>query len=132
LRSAVGVLLVVGGLAVIGVAVAGLALTATEDPGTGVTVAVGVGLVGGIMLCVVGAERLTDRGRVRLGLAVVLLGVVVLGAGIGWIVTVWSDDAARMDASGPAGGMIIGGLLAIVVGVGTASKYSGDSNWSLP
>jgi hypothetical protein len=75
LRSAVGVLLVVGGLAVIGVAVAGLALTATEDPGTGVMVAIGAGLVGG---------------------------------------------------------MIIGGLLAIVVGVGTASKYSGDSNWFLP
>jgi hypothetical protein len=75
LRSAVGVLLVVGGLAVIGVAVAGLALTATEDPGTGVMVAIGAGLVGG---------------------------------------------------------MIIGGLLAIVVGVGTASKYSDDSNWFLP
>jgi hypothetical protein len=82
LRSAVGVLLVVAGLAVIGGAVAGIAITATEeDAGTGV---------------------------------------------------LWSDDAARMDASGPAGGMIIGGLLAVVVGVGTASKYSGDNTWFLP
>jgi hypothetical protein len=134
LRTAVGVALVVAGLVVLGVSVAGMALTATEgDPGTGVFVAICAGLIGGIMLCVIGAERLSDRGRVRLGLAVVLLGVVVMSAGIGWIATVWSDDAARMDASGPAGGMIIGGILAIVVGIGTASKYSGEGgDWYLP
>ena len=90
MKTALGVVMVVVGLAVIGGAVAVIAMPATEeDPGSGVLVATGIGLAGGMMLCIVGAERLSDRGRVRLGLAV-------------------------------------------VVGVGTASKYAGDGNWFLP
>jgi peptidoglycan/LPS O-acetylase OafA/YrhL len=128
LRSVTGVLLVVAGLVALGASVAGLAVTATDDVGTGTTVAICAGVVGGILLCIVGADRLTDRGRARLGAAVGLLGVAILSAGVGWIATVWGDDAARTDASAPAGGMIIGGILAIVVGIGTVSRYSGDGN----
>jgi peptidoglycan/LPS O-acetylase OafA/YrhL len=126
------VLLVVAGLLALGASVAGLALTAADDAGTGTTVAICAGLLGGVLLCIVGADRLSDRGRARLGAAVCLLGVVVLSAGVSWIATVWSDDAARMDASAPAGGMVVGGILAIVVGVGTMSRYSGDGTWFLP
>jgi hypothetical protein len=124
--------LVVAGLLVVGGAVAGLALTATDDPGTGTTVAIGAGLLGGMMLCIVGADRLSERGRARVGAAVGLLGVVVLSAGVGWLATVWGDDAARMDAAAPAGGMVVGGILAIVIGIGTVSKYAGGGDWFLP
>ena len=132
MRTAVGVLLVVAGMLVLGATVAALALTSDDDPGTGVTIGICAGLIVGVMLCIVGAERLSDRGRVRLGLAVGLLGVMIMSAGIGWILTVWSNDAVRMDASAPAGGMILGGIVAIVVGVRTASKYSGDGSGLVP
>lgn len=54
----------------------------------------------------------------KIGWALTVAGLASIAVGVGWAATVWSDDAARMDATLPLTGLIIGGIVVLVFGLG--------------